>query len=170
MNEMAQAFNNSGITVQGQTASVSIRSIASGMGVDYIVSGKHIPDAFSPSTELWGELITTEGGVVQLEEKRMVGNVAGILLSKKKHEQLIEKYGSINMKTITQATVDNEIAMGYTNPFASSTGLNFLLATLDAYDASNILSDQAIEGFESFQTQVPFVAYLIMILALLSCS
>ena len=49
--------------------------------------------------------------------------------------------------------------MGYTNPFASSTGLNFLISTLQAIDASNPLSNKAIAGFDHFQENIPVVAY-----------
>ena len=48
--------------------------------------------------------------------------------------------------------------MGYTNPFTSSTGLNFLISTLLRYDAKNPLSKTATEGFRQFQANVPFVA------------
>ncbi|WP_243467240.1 vWA domain-containing protein [Acetivibrio straminisolvens] len=92
-------------------------------------------------------------------EKRLAGNVAGVLLSKGKYNELVEKYGSINLKNITEAVAANEIAMGYTNPFASSTGMNFLVSTLSTFDSKNILSEKAIEGFEKFQTNIPFVAY-----------
>ncbi|SFR80839.1 vWA domain-containing protein [Anaeromicropila populeti] len=159
LNDVAEAFNKEKIKVNGKTASVSIRSIASGMAMDYIVSGKYLPDAFSPSNELWGAMIENKGVAIQLEEKKLAGNVAGILLSKKKQEELIQKYGEITIKTIAQATAESEIAMGYTNPFASSTGLNFLISTLCAYDETDPLSIQAMDGFESFQLNVPFVAY-----------
>ena len=49
--------------------------------------------------------------------------------------------------------------MGYTNPYASSTGLNFLVSALEEFDSSDILSQNATEKFRSFQQNVPFVAY-----------
>lgn len=159
LNECAEKFNKSGATVGGQTVSVSVRSIASGTGMDYIVSGKYLPDAYTPSNQLWGKMMEEEGVAIHLEEERLVGNVAGILTSKKVHEKLKEKYGDVDMKAITEATADNEIAMGYANPFASATGLNFLMESLYAYDAKDPLSDMAISGFEAFQKNVPFVAY-----------
>ncbi|SET62550.1 vWA domain-containing protein [[Clostridium] polysaccharolyticum] len=162
LNEVAEAFNHENIKINGKTASVSIRPIASGMGSDYIVSKKYVPDGYTPSNELWGQMMESQGVIVNIEAKRLAGNVAGILLSKKKQKELEEKYGAIDMKVITQATIDNEISMGYTNPYSSSTGLNFLLSTLNAYDKKDPLSDTAIEGFEKFQANVPFVAYTTM--------
>jgi Ca-activated chloride channel family protein len=157
--EVAKAFNNAGIKIDGKSVSVKIRGIASGTGVDYIVSGKYAPDAFTPSNEMWGDMMTAKGVKVNLVSKRLTGNVAGILTSKKKNDELIKKYGSINLKNITEAVVNNEIAMGYTNPFASSTGLNFLVSTLSTFDSGNPLSEQAVAGFEKFQTNIPYVAY-----------
>lgn len=159
LNEVAQAFNDAGIEINGKKVSVAVRTIASGMGMDYISSGKYVPDLYSPSNELWGEMLKSNGVEVNLEEEKLLENVAGVLLTKKKQDELISKYGAINMKTITEATANSEISMGYTNPFASATGLNFLISTLINYDASDPLSDKAIAGFEEFQKNVPFVAY-----------
>ncbi|MCM1566658.1 MAG: VWA domain-containing protein [Dehalobacter sp. 4CP] len=159
LTEVATDFNNAGIMVDGKPVSVRIRGIASGVAADYITSGKYVPDAFSPSNELWGEMIKSEGVQTQLVEKKLAGNVAGILISKSKNEELIKKYGAINIKTVTDAVSANELAMGYTNPFASSTGLNFLITALDTFDSSNLLSDKAKKGFETFQNNIPFVAY-----------
>lgn len=52
--------------------------------------------------------------------------------------------------------------MGYTNPFASSAGLNFLICTLERYDLKNPLSEDATAGFQKFQKNVPFVALTTM--------
>jgi Ca-activated chloride channel homolog len=157
--DTAKAFNRANIQVNGKTVSVRIRGIASGMGMDYIASRGYIPDVFTPSNELWGEMLKSKGIKITLIEKRLAGNVAGVVISKKKHDELIKKYGSINLKTITEAVANNEIEMGYTNPFASSTGLNFLIYTLSSFDNKNPLSEKAVKGFEKFQTNIPFVAY-----------
>jgi len=159
MLEVAQAFNKEGYTIDGQTVSVSIRSMSSGTGADYIASGKYVPQAFSPSNELWGELIVAQGTNMELVEKKVTGNVAGVLISQKVKKEIQSKYGEVTFATVVEATMNGEVAMGYTNPFYSSTGLNFLLETLYLNDQDNILSDKAIEGFASFQKNVPFVSY-----------
>ncbi|GIP26737.1 VWA domain-containing protein [Paenibacillus sp. J23TS9] len=158
LTEVANEFNKANINVNGKPASVKIRNIASGTGVDYIKSGKYIPDAITPSNELWGEMIKASGVKTQLVTKRLVGNVPGIVLSKAKYDALVEKYGSVNVKTVTEAIANNEFSMGYTDPFASSTGLNFLVTALNTFDSSNILGDKAVQGFEKFQANVPFTA------------
>ena len=157
--DVANDFNSSGIKVNGKTVSVRIRQVSSGLGMDYIISEKYIPDAYNPSNELWGEMIKAKGMNIELYDERMVGNVAGVLISKNKYADLIDTYGSINLKNITDLIAEGEIAMGYTNPFQSATGLNFLVSTLVTFDSNNPLSEKAIKGFEAFQSNIPLVAH-----------
>lgn len=159
LNEVAEQFNSAGIVVNGKKASVSIRSVSSGLAVDYIRTGKYVPDALTPSNEFWGSMLDAEGVKLELVQKRLVGNTAGILLSNDKHKELMDKYGSVSMKVISDCTAKNEIAMGYTNPFASSTGLNFLVSTLYSYDSDDLFSEKAVNGFKQFQENVPLVSY-----------
>ena len=158
LNEVAEDFNKANLSIDGKTVSVKIRSIASGTATDYIKSGKYIPDAFTPSNEFWGEMVKDSGVNTELITDRLVGNVPGIVIFKPKHDELVEQYGSVNVKTVIEAMSNNEIAMGYTDPFASSTGLNFLITSLYTFDSSNLLGEQAVAGFESFQSNVPFIA------------
>ena len=155
--DVANNFNESKFEINGKIISVKVREITSGLGMDYIISEKYLPDAYSPSNELWGEMIKANGKTIELCDDRMVGNVAGILISKEKYDELIKKYGAINLKNITQAVANGEINMGYTNPFASATGLNFLVSTLATFD--NPLSEKAIDGFNEFQNNIPLIAY-----------
>ena len=53
------------------------------MAMDYIVSGKYQPDAYTPSNELWGEMMKAQGSKVTLVEKRLVGNVSVYLCPEK---------------------------------------------------------------------------------------
>ncbi|WP_375102760.1 VWA domain-containing protein [Paenibacillus sp. RS8] len=158
LNEVATDFNNANVELNGIPVSVKIRNIASGTATDYIRSGKYIPDAFTPSNELWGEMVKANGINTQLITNRLIGNVAGIVTNKTKYDELVEKYGSLNVKTITDAIANNELSMGYTDPFASSTGLNFLVTALGTFDSSDLLGEQAVQGFEKFQANVPFIS------------
>ncbi|ACX62659.1 VWA domain-containing protein [Paenibacillus sp. FSL H8-0457] len=158
LNEVAEEFNKSKPVVNGKPVSVKIRNIASGTATDYITSGKYVPDAFTPSNELWGEMVKEYGVKAELVSKRLTGNVTGVVTRKAKYDELVEKYGSLNVKTLTDAIANNELAMGYTDPFASSTGLNFLITALETFDSNNILGEKAVQGFEKFQANVPFTA------------
>ncbi|WP_214629464.1 vWA domain-containing protein [Paenibacillus agaridevorans] len=158
LSDAASDFNSSNPSINGKPVSVMIRNIASGTATDYIKSGKYIPDAFTPSNELWGEMVKAAGVKTELISSRLVGNVPGIVIAKAKHDELVNSYGAINVKTVTEAIANNEFAMGYTDPFASSTGLNFLVTALKTFDNGNPLSSEAVQGFEQFQVNVPFIA------------
>ncbi len=159
LNEIARQFNSSRQTVNGQIASVSIRSIASGAAVDYLISGKHTPDAYTPSNELWVEMVKSQNVPLTQITSSIVENTAGILISQSTNDALKQKYGKVDLETIVKATSNSEIAMGYTNPYASATGMNFLISTLATFDAENPLSATAISEFQKFQENVPFVSY-----------
>lgn len=159
LNEVAEAFNSSHYTVDGKWATISVRPIASGAAIDYIISGKHVPELFSPSNELWGEMIAAEGVKIDMIAERIAGNTTGVLISKDTSKKLDNSYGEVSISTIVDATIKSEIAMGYTNPYASSTGLNFLVSALQEFDSADMLSSNATASFQKFQQNVPFVAY-----------
>ena len=158
MRELAEQFNAAGYEVDGQRVSVRIRNVSSGLGNDYIVTGKATPDGYSPSNRLWIDMLSAKGIDCTYVRERTVGNVAGFLLDKEHYDQLVDAYGQADLKAVTEAVGAGELTMGYTNPFTSSTGLNFLVSTLMRYDRKDPLSDTAVEGFRQFQANVPFVA------------
>lgn len=158
LTDVVNDFNRANITVDGKPVSIKLRNIASGTAADYIRSGKYVPDAFTPSNELWGEMVQASGVPTQVVTKRLVGNVPGIVISKAKHDALVQKYGEVNIKTVVDAIAAGEFSMGYTDPFASSTGLNFLVTALQTFDDADLLGAAAVQGFESFQANVPFIA------------
>ena len=158
MRELADQFNTAGYEVGGQRVSVQIRNVSSGLGNDYITTGKATPDGYTPSNRLWIDMLGAKGIECNFVRERTVGNVAGFLLDKAHYDELVEKYGQCDLKAVTESTGAGELTMGYTNPFTSSTGLNFLVSTLQRYDRKDPLSDTAVEGFRQFQANVPFVA------------
>ena len=158
LREMAEQFNASNPQVNGKPASVQVRSMSSGLGVDYIATGKAAPAGYTPSNMLFVQLLAARGVKTEVVRDRMVGNVAGILLDKKHYDAIVDKYGTVDLKAVTEEVGAGNLTMGYTNPFTSSTGLNFLISTLLRYDAKNPLSKTATEGFRQFQANVPFVA------------
>ena len=158
MRELAEQFNAGGYEVDGKPVSVRIRNVSSGLGNDYITTGKAAPDGYTPSNSLWIEMLGAKGINCDYVRERTVGNVAGFLLDTKNYDKLVEAYGQADLKSVTEAVGKGELTMGYTNPFTSSTGLNFLVSTLLRYDRNDPLSATAVEGFRQFQTNVPFVA------------
>lgn len=159
MLELAKQFNSSGQTVNGKSVGVRLRSISSGTQIDYILANKNVPTAISPSAYLWCEMLESQGISLEVVTDRTVGNVAGVLVDSSTYSSLEEKYGTVDIKAIVEATADGTLTTGYTNPFVSTTGLNFLASILDNFDSSNPLGTAAVDGFNSFQNNVPFVAY-----------
>jgi Ca-activated chloride channel family protein len=157
--DMAVAFNSRRFMIDGTQVSVSVRAVASGVAMDYISSGKHVPDAFTPSNTLWGEALSSFGMKIEMVTPRLTGNVAGIVIYKPKYDEFIQKYGTVTVETIFKAVTDGEFTMGYTNPFASSAGANFLMSLLYAIDPEDPLGPEATAAFEKFQSNIPFVAY-----------
>lgn len=160
--DVAEDFNKAQYQIDGKTISVSVRSVASGLAVDYIVSGKYVPEAIAPSNELWGEMIKSKRVNAEIIDYNLVTNQAGIIFEKKAYDAFVSKYGEVSLDKVVEATANDGLAMGYTNPYASSTGLNFLVSTLSKFDEENLLSDKAVQGFQSFQANVPFVSYTTM--------
>jgi len=156
--DMANEFNSEGHEVNGKKVSIQIRNVSSGQGKDYISSGKAVADGFSPSGSMWVSMLNAEGVDTEMAADCLVRNVAGIVIKNNKYKKLVEEYGTIDMKSITEATEEGKLSMGYTNPFTSTSGLNFLACTLQRYDLENPLSDTATNGFKKFQNNVPFVA------------
>lgn len=160
--EAARAFNSENhMTAGGRTMSVSVRSISSGMGADYIVSGKYLPDAYTPSNSMWGTMAVSNGAQLSVtySTDKLVGNVAGLLLSDNVSKEIVSSYGEITMDTVLQASTEGKLSVGYTYPYTSSTGLNFLVSALHTFDANDPLGSKAVSDFQKFQANVPFVCY-----------
>jgi Ca-activated chloride channel family protein len=162
MVEVAKAFNNQQKTLKnGKAAKIRLRKIASGTGYQFIASRKYLPDAFSPSNHLWVRMAEGRGTAVTAIREKTVGNIAGIVMKSSVAEALQQAGGSLSVGDIVDAVVQGKMVTGYTNPYASSTGLNFLvtvLATFSGGDESKMLSPDVISAFEQFQRGIPFVA------------
>lgn len=161
MTEVTQAFNAAGITrSDGSPATVTLRSIASGTAYQFIARGEELPHAFTPSNELWTEMAAVFQPLTEIRAVT-VENIAGIVMKDATAAELRANYGELTPDNLVDAVIAGDLVMGYTDPFASSTGLNFLLTVLDAIaegDPARLTSPDVASVFEQFQRQVPFVA------------
>ena len=159
--ELARAFNDSAPTLDdGRRAAVRIRRIASGLGAQFILSGRHVPDAFSPSNTLWGEMLRGDRVELDTVAEATAPNTAGVIVRKSRVAE-ITTGGALDIGKLLTLVTRGEFAMGYTNPYQSSTGLNFLLTVLASFadgDEAAMLSPDVASAFEAFQAGVPFVA------------
>lgn len=164
INVVANKFNDSGATVNGKKVSVSIRKIASGEVVTYMVDGGYRPDAFIPSNFAWGEMLNASGiNTIKIAD-RIAGNTAGILMSEEMYNTYTEKYGDVTVSGVLDAAIAGDLIFAYTNPYTSSTGLNILTAMLYAFDPENPLSQTAQEKLITYQQNAPTAAYTTAVL------
>lgn len=160
LTSMAKKFNAQHNKTSGdKTMSVSLRSVPSGTAAEYISTGKYQPECYTPSNTLFGELVKNEGVELSVEADRLAGNVAGILVSKKTGDMLRSEYGEASVSSVLNATIDGKLMMGYSNPYTSATGLNFLLAALASSGSDTIVDTAAVENFQKFQANVPLVSF-----------
>jgi Ca-activated chloride channel family protein len=157
--DVANKFNKSGVNVDGKPVSVGIRAIPSGLGADFISSGKYTPDVYAPASEVFGDMLIGQGVKAYLVEKRIAGNVAGVVISRKKSDALTKKYGALDSKAIINGVLDGELALGYTTPLSNEDGFNFILTLLSGFDSVNPLGLSSIESLRRFQDRIPFIAF-----------
>lgn len=150
--DCATQFNKENYTTNsGQTISMSVRSVSSGLAADYIISEKYLPDLYTPSNELFGQYAIENSGDIELYCNRLVGNTAGILISKGSSDKTIA--------SIIDGVRNGKLNIGYTNPQTSATGLNLLIEILKIYGKTDITNEDAVLAFSEFNQNIPFVAY-----------
>lgn len=155
LNEVAKKFNNSNQKVNGKSVCVQVRPIASGLAMDYITSKTYIPDAFTPSNELWIEMLESRNVDLTLIDSKLIGNTAGILIKNSLYENLKKEHGDLDLRKILDLGIERSITLGYTSPYSSSTGLNMLVSMLTEFDKDNPLSENSINQMVKFQGSVP---------------
>ncbi len=159
--ELADAFNSQRLVLSNdKQAAVSIRKMPSGLGASFMLAGKYMPDAFSPSNHLWGDMLKADGINIDTVADVTAPNTAGIVVKKSSLDKITTNNELDIQKLLTNVT-NGDFSMGYTNPYQSSTGLNFLVTILNAFaggDESQMLSPDVASAFEAFQAGVPFVA------------
>ena len=115
--EMAEQFNQRRLkTSNGKIAQISIRKIASGLGAQFILSQRYVPDAFSPSNHLWGDMLQAQGIEVQQIASVTAPNTAGVIVRKSKKDQITTN-GKLDVQKLLNVVTDGSFAMGYTNPY-----------------------------------------------------
>ncbi len=159
LNIIADDFNKERKTIDGKTVSVTVRKIASGEAVTYIADGNYKPDLYIPSSYAWGEMLTAKGVKTTTLAERTLGNTAGILMEKDTYDTFIDKYETLSLDKVIEASLAGDLTFAYTNPYTSATGLNALASTLTAFDAKDPLSDAAQQKLLDYQKQSPPVAY-----------
>ena len=157
--DVANRFNQSGPTVDGRSVSVGIRAIPSGLGADFISSGKYTPDVYAPSSGVYGDMLAAHGIGTNLVEGRIAGNVGGVVITKTKRDDLSKKYGDLDSAAVIESVLASQLALGYTSPLSNEDGFNFILTLLAHFDGNNPTSAEAVTGLRKFQDKILFISY-----------
>lgn len=161
LNNMARLYNQH----PGRVGSVTIRRIDSGMAYQFLIQQMFNPeeaytvDAYSPSNDLWIRMAESRGVQLTKISDSLVHNVAGIVISKAKLRSL-ENYSQTTVTDFIEAVSEGKLKMGYTNPYTSSTGLNFLstvLQTLALKQKTNFSNSLVVNAFRKFQDGIPLI-------------
>ncbi|NER82019.1 MAG: ABC transporter substrate-binding protein, partial [Leptolyngbya sp. SIO1D8] len=122
--EVAEAFNQQALTTaSGQTIQVGIRQIPSGTAARLLAAGTLQPAGYSPSNDLWIELLKSQEVSITPVEESLVLNTAGFVLQADAYTAL----GSdVSFEQIVDAMLSGQLTAGYPNPYTSSTSLNLL--------------------------------------------
>ncbi|MBO5179022.1 MAG: VWA domain-containing protein [Clostridia bacterium] len=159
--DAAKKFNAEGITLSDsdKKVSVSIRCLESSLAEEYILNGTYYPKGYIAANELYGILMNENGIKVSNIQNKTIGNTMGIVIAKNKYDELMNKYGEVNINTIVKANEAGDVSVGYTNPTNNPTGLNFVISMLSYFDANNPTSMEATTDFSNFQNTVSAVSY-----------
>ncbi|HEY9888110.1 MAG TPA: VWA domain-containing protein, partial [Candidatus Obscuribacterales bacterium] len=122
--EVAEAFNAQGVrTASGQLIQVGIRQVPSGTAARLLAAGAVQPAGYSPSNDLWVEMIKSQGVQVAIVQPRLVPNTAGLVLQAAAYDAL---GSTVTFEQVLDAMISGQLTAGYPNPYTSSTSLNLL--------------------------------------------
>ncbi|MFZ9738057.1 MAG: VWA domain-containing protein [Prochlorotrichaceae cyanobacterium] len=162
--EVAEAFNSRGETVaSGKPIKVGIRQVASGTTAQLLLAQAAKPNGYSPSNDLWVEMVKSQGVAIRPIAGRLVPNTAGWVLTGAVYEQLAAA-GEVTFDRIVDQVAAGSLAVGYPNPYKSSTALNMLYSLFwraaghqqdgSALTIADVKSPQVNSVFEQFQQGV----------------
>jgi Ca-activated chloride channel family protein len=160
--EVADAFNQQGVTTSGgQSIQVGIRQIPSGTAARLLAAGTVQPAGYSPSNDLWVQMINSEGVNTTAVQPRLVPNTAGLVLQGEAYNAL--GGGEVTFAQVLDAMISGQLTAGYPNPYTSSTALNLLYSLFwrsaglsgdAALTVANLESPEVNSVFSAFQEQV----------------
>jgi Ca-activated chloride channel family protein len=161
--EVADAFNRSNPrAASGAPIRVGVRNVPSGMAVQLIAAGRAKPQGYTPSNQLWVELLRAKGVQAIPIVQRLVPNTAGFVVQPQTYAELA-KSGSVTFDRLLDAIAAGRMQIGYPNPYTSATALNLLYTLFwraaghqgqQPLTKADLQQPQVSSVFEDFQRQV----------------
>lgn len=159
--DVAEAFNAKQIRQNGKVIQVGIRNIPSGLGAKLIAAKIAKPQGYTPSNELWAQILKSDGINFSVVTPKLAPNHTGFVIQ----NQLYESLGkNVNFSQLLDAILAGKLMIGYPNPYTSGSGLNLLYTIFwqaaghqqdkKPLTASDLQLPQVISVFDAFQKQV----------------
>ena len=156
---IAEQFNKSNMKINDTPISVGIRSIPSALAADFISTEKYVPDAYIPTSEIYGTILDGREKKYNVASDGIVRNVSGIIITKKAKDAIQAKYNNSDSDTVINSVINGDCIIGYTNPLSNEDGLNYLLTILNTFDKDSPLSESAVDKLKIYQDKIPYVPY-----------
>lgn len=162
--DVVEAFNQQQQTVKsGAVIQVGIRNIPSGLGAQLITANAAKPAGFTPSNDLWLEILKQQGVSFKVVNSALVPNSTGFVVESQAYQQLATG-GEVTFERLLDAILAGKLTLGYPNPYSSSSALNLLYTILWQAAGHNtdgrpltdddLRSPQIASMFTTFQNQV----------------
>lgn len=162
--DVAEAFNGQQVRISsGQVIQVGVRRVPSGLAAQMIAANAAQPNGFTPANGLWMAWLESEGVTPEITTDRLVPNQAGFVVDEATY-QALSAGGEPDFETVLDAVLSGNLAIGYPNPYVSTTALNLLYTicwhaaghneTGQPLTVANLQSPDVSSVFDTFQNQV----------------
>jgi Ca-activated chloride channel homolog len=129
---VAERFNQRRERIDdGPPIEAVVRAIPSGLGAQMLAAGKMRPAGYSPAGQSWLELLRHQGLPPTLISDKLVANTTVIAVRQSDWQRLNQGSASeLSFTRMVDQILAGNLKLGYSNPYTSSAGLDFLQTLL----------------------------------------
>ena len=130
--DVAERFNQRRERIDGGSPiEVVVRAIPSGLGAQMLAAGKMRPAGYSPAGQSWLELLRHQGLTPTLITDKLVANTPVIAVRQSAWQRLNQGSArELSFTRVVDQILAGKLKLGYSNPYTSSAGLDFLQTLL----------------------------------------
>jgi len=130
--DVAKRFNQRRERIDGgPPIEVVVRAIPSGLGAQMLAAGKLRPAGYSPAGQSWLELLRHQGLPPTLISDKLVANTTVIAVRQSAWQRLNQGFArDLSFTRVVDQILAGNLKLGYSNPYTSSAGLDFLQTLL----------------------------------------
>ena len=165
--DVAERFNQRRVQIGGgPPIEVVVRAIPSGLGAQMLAAGKMRPAGYSPAGQSWLELLRHQGLPPTLISDKLVANTTVIAVRQSACRRRLNQGSAseISFVQVVDQILAGSLNLGYSNPYTSSAGLDFLQTLLwvlaghrqdcKPLTAAELNRPQISKGFELLQQKI----------------